>query len=187
MTGSAGRHAACRRRSFPARSNRRPFRAADVPVIIGDSRVGLPRLLPELQADLKVALDMGISLFAARSKAAGRDPAGRRYGPCSDLQLPEECRRSSRNDPILPGKKPEADRPVVRQLDAGRGCLSVLVLCHHQCPGAKVAGPHPGRRRAGDSRAWKGSSTSSSRTTNFARTKTERSSIASPCCASGTR
>src|SRR5262252_4536641 len=43
----------------------RPFRNAGVPVIIGGFHVsGCLAMLPELQADLKVALDMGISLFA---------------------------------------------------------------------------------------------------------------------------
>src|SRR5262249_17656525 len=43
----------------------RPFRAAGLPVIIGGFHVsGCLAMLPELQADLKIALDMGISLFA---------------------------------------------------------------------------------------------------------------------------
>ncbi len=43
----------------------RPFRAAGVPVMIGGFHVsGCLAMLPELQADLKVALDMGVSLFA---------------------------------------------------------------------------------------------------------------------------
>ena len=43
----------------------RPFRAAGVPVIIGGFHVsGCLAMLPELQADLKIALDMGVSLFA---------------------------------------------------------------------------------------------------------------------------
>src|SRR5262244_165983 len=43
----------------------RPFRAAGVPVLIGGFHVsGCLAMLPELQADLKVALGMGVSLFA---------------------------------------------------------------------------------------------------------------------------
>src|SRR5204862_8341436 len=43
----------------------RPFRAAGVPVMIGGFHVsGCLAMLPELQADLKVALGMGVSLFA---------------------------------------------------------------------------------------------------------------------------
>ena len=58
----------------------RPFRAADVPVIIGGFHVsGCLAMLPELQADLKVALDMGHQPVCRRGRrAAGRDPAGRR-------------------------------------------------------------------------------------------------------------
>src|SRR5262244_2254962 len=43
----------------------RPFRAAGVPVMVGGFHVsGCLAMLPELQADLKTALAMGISLFA---------------------------------------------------------------------------------------------------------------------------
>src|SRR5262245_6654116 len=43
----------------------RPFRAAGVPVIIGGFHVsGCLAMLPEMPADLKAALDMGVSLFA---------------------------------------------------------------------------------------------------------------------------
>src|SRR3954470_958542 len=42
-----------------------PFRAAGVPVIIGGFHVsGTLAMIPELQPELKTALDMGISLFA---------------------------------------------------------------------------------------------------------------------------
>ena len=70
----------------------RPFRAAGVPVMIGGFHVsGCLAMLPELQADLKVALDMGVSLFAGelegRMDAA---PARRRErDAAADLQLPE--------------------------------------------------------------------------------------------------
>src|SRR5229473_856122 len=43
----------------------RPFRAAGVPVMVGGFHVsGCLAMLPELQADLKIALDMGVTLFA---------------------------------------------------------------------------------------------------------------------------
>jgi hypothetical protein len=43
----------------------RPFRAAGVPVIVGGFHVsGCLAMLPELPADHKAALDMGVSLFA---------------------------------------------------------------------------------------------------------------------------
>ena len=43
----------------------RPFRAAGVPAMIGGFHVsGCLAMLPELQADLKTALNMGVSLFA---------------------------------------------------------------------------------------------------------------------------
>src|SRR5262249_56291497 len=44
----------------------RPFRAAGVAVMIGGFHVsGCLAMLPELQADLKKTLDMGVSMFAA--------------------------------------------------------------------------------------------------------------------------
>src|SRR5262245_34817522 len=43
----------------------RPFRAQGVPVMIGGFHVsGCLAMLPELQADLKKTLDMGVSMFA---------------------------------------------------------------------------------------------------------------------------
>src|ERR671917_882691 len=43
----------------------RPLRAAGVPVVIGGFHVlGCLAMVPELQPDLKVALEMGVSLFA---------------------------------------------------------------------------------------------------------------------------
>ena len=43
----------------------RPLRAADIPVIIGGFHVsGCLAMLPDMQADIQTALDMGISLFA---------------------------------------------------------------------------------------------------------------------------
>ena len=66
----------------------RPFRAADVPVIIGGFHVsGCLAMLPELQADLKVALDMGISLFAGEVE-------GRLDGILRDAAT-EPCSRST--------------------------------------------------------------------------------------------
>src|SRR4051795_3563699 len=47
----------------------RPFRAAGVPVMIGGFHVsGCLAMLPDLQADLKIALDMGVSLFAGEAE-----------------------------------------------------------------------------------------------------------------------
>src|SRR5436309_1017161 len=59
----------------------RPFRAAGVPVMIGGFHVsGCLAMLPELQADLKTTLDMGVSLFAGelegRMDAILADAAG---------------------------------------------------------------------------------------------------------------
>src|SRR5215467_11433954 len=47
----------------------RPLRAAGIPVVIGGFHVsGCLAMLPEMQADLKVALDMGCSLFAGEAE-----------------------------------------------------------------------------------------------------------------------
>ena len=47
----------------------RPFRAAGVPVVIGGFHVsGCSSMLPEMQADVQEALDIGCSLFAGEAE-----------------------------------------------------------------------------------------------------------------------
>src|SRR5215213_3039444 len=47
----------------------RPLRAAGIPVVIGGFHVsGCIAMLPELQSDLKVALDLGVTLFAGEAE-----------------------------------------------------------------------------------------------------------------------
>ena len=136
----------------------RPFRAAGVPVMIGGFHVsGCLAMLPELQADLKVALDMGVSLFAGelegRMDTILKDAAN---GDAeAHLQLPEGSAGARIRADSDPSAKPsETDHPVARKLRCRpRLSLSVLVLHHHQCARAQIAWPHGGRRRAHHPRA----------------------------------
>ena len=79
-----------------------------MPVIIGGFHVsGCLAMLPELQADLKVALDMGISLFAGevegRLDGILRDAANGTLQPIYNY-LKELPALESEPTPILPGK-----------------------------------------------------------------------------------
>src|SRR5262249_34463972 len=103
-----------------------PFRAGDLPVIIGGFHwCGCPPLLPELQADLKVALDMGISLFAGevegRLDGILRDAANGTLQPIYNY-LKELPALESEPTPILPGKHLKRIVQSFASFDAGRGC-----------------------------------------------------------------
>ena len=111
----------------------RPFRAADVPVIIGEFHVsGCLAMLPELQADLKVALDMGISLFAGevegRLDGILRDAANGTLQPIYNY-LKELPALKSEPTPILPGKHLKRIVQSFASFDAGRGCPYQCSFC----------------------------------------------------------
>ena len=111
----------------------RPFRAADVPVIIGGFHVsGCLAMLPELQADLKVALDMGISLFAGevegRLDGILRDAANGTLQPIYNY-LKELPALESEPTPILPGKHLKRIVQSFASFDAGRGCPYQCSFC----------------------------------------------------------
>ena len=111
----------------------RPFRAAGVPVMIGGFHVsGCLAMLPELQADLKIALDMGVSLFAGEVEGrmdrilldAANGTLQPIYNYLSDLPSLE-----SEPTPILP---PEHLRRTIQHIgafDAGRGCPFQCSFC----------------------------------------------------------
>jgi hypothetical protein len=111
----------------------RPFRDAGVPVMIGGFHVsGCLAMLPEMQADLKVALDMGVSLFAG--EVEGRmdriltDTANGTLEPIYNY-LNDLPSLESEPTPILPT---EHLRRTVQQLasfDAGRGCPYQCSFC----------------------------------------------------------
>ncbi len=129
----------------------RPFRQAGVSVVIGGFHVsGCIAMLPEMQADLQVALDMGCSLFAGEAEDNRIDQVLQHaangslqpiYNYMDDLPALEVDA-----DALSAAGNPEAHARSLRQLRC-RPRLSVpmLVLHHHQCARAKVA-PALGRR-----------------------------------------
>ncbi len=111
----------------------RQFRAAQVPVVIGGFHVsGCLSMLPELPADLREALDLGVTLFAGegegRMASLVRDiDAGTAkpvYNYLNDL-VDMECATL----PFLP--RPLVTRIAGRyaSLDAGRGCPFQCSFC----------------------------------------------------------
>src|SRR5215216_4284251 len=111
----------------------RPFRAAGVPVIVGGFHVsGCLAMLPELQADLKAALDLGVSLFAGevegRMDGILQDAANQTLQPIynylSDLPSLE-----SEPTPILPAKHLRRTIQHIGCFDAGRGCPFQCSFC----------------------------------------------------------
>jgi len=111
----------------------RQFRAAGVPVVIGGFHVsGCIAMLPELPADLKEALDLGVSLFAG--EAEGRMAALIRdidtgalkpiYNYLSDM--PE---MNAATLPILPHWAVTRVAGHYSSFDAGRGCPFQCSFC----------------------------------------------------------
>jgi len=111
----------------------RPLRAAGVPVCIGGFHVsGCLSMLPELPAELKEAMDLGISLFAG--EAEGR----------LDLVLRDACNGSLKPlynymadlpslegvpMPILPATRVKRTGGKITTFDAGRGCPFLCSFC----------------------------------------------------------
>jgi hypothetical protein len=111
----------------------RPLRAAGLQVVIGGFHVaGCLAMLPEMQADLQVALDMGCSLFAGEAEgridkvlqdaAAGTlEPI---YNYLNDLPALE-----SAPTPYLPSKTIGRTVNHHASFDAGRGCPFQCSFC----------------------------------------------------------
>jgi len=112
----------------------RPLRAAGLQVVIGGFHVsGCLAMLPELQTDLKVALDMGCNVFAGEAEdgridkvlqdaaAATLKPI---YNYLSDLPALE-----SAPTPYLPGKIISRTVNDHGSFDAGRGCPFQCSFC----------------------------------------------------------
>ena len=112
----------------------RPLRAAGVPVMVGGFHVsGCLAMLPDMQADLQQALDMGCSLFAGEAEdgridAVIRDAANDElkpiYNHMDDLPALEAA-----PTPFLP---PEVLRRTIdhyASFDAGRGCPFQCSFC----------------------------------------------------------
>jgi hypothetical protein len=112
----------------------RPLRAAGIPVVIGGFHVsGCIAMLPELQTDLKVALDMGCSLFAGEAEEGRLDKvmqdaaAGRLepiYNYMADLPALE-----STPTPFLPAANLKRTANHYASFDAGRGCPYQCSFC----------------------------------------------------------
>jgi pyruvate-formate lyase-activating enzyme len=112
----------------------RPLREAGIQVAIGGFHVsGCLAMLPEMQADLKVALDMGCSLFAGEAEDGRmdevlRDAAARTLKPIynylSDLPALE-----SAPTPYLPRGTLRGTFNHHASFDAGRGCPYQCSFC----------------------------------------------------------
>ena len=111
----------------------RPLRAAGIQVCIGGFHVsGCLAMLPEMQADLKQALDLGVSLFAGegegRLEIVLRDAAKGALQPIYNFM----------NDlpglqgavlPFLPADRVQRTVGYVASFDAGRGCPFQCSFC----------------------------------------------------------
>ena len=111
----------------------RPLRAAGVPVIVGGFHVsGCLAMLPELQADLKTALDMGVSLFAGEAEGRMdqvlRDAAGGSLKPTYNY-LNDLPSLESQPTPILPARDIRRTVQHHASFDAGRGCPYQCSFC----------------------------------------------------------
>ncbi len=111
----------------------RPFRAEDAPVMIGGFHVsGCVAMLPELQADLKTALDMGISLFVGelegRMDGILQDAANGTLQPIYNY-LNDLPSLESEPTPILPAAHLRRTYQHLAAFDAGRGCPYQCSFC----------------------------------------------------------
>jgi hypothetical protein len=112
----------------------RPFRAASIPVAIGGFHVsGCIAMLPEMQADLQAALDMGCSLFAGEAENGRFDKVLQDaahgtlqpvYNYMDDLPAIEET-----PTPILPPQNLVRTLNHYASFDAGRGCPFQCSFC----------------------------------------------------------
>ena len=111
----------------------RRFRSAGVPVIIGGFHVsGCLAMLPELQADLKVALGMGASLFAGelegRMDLVLQDAVNGTLKPIYNY-LKDLPALEAEPTPILPADHLRRTIQSMASFDAGRGCPFQCSFC----------------------------------------------------------
>ena len=111
----------------------RPFRAAGVPVMIGGFHVsGCLAMLPEMQADLKKTLDLGISMFAGelegRMDLILQDAANGTLKPIYNY-LKDLPSLESEPTPILPVSHLKKTFQALASFDAGRGCPYQCSFC----------------------------------------------------------
>jgi Radical SAM superfamily len=111
----------------------RPFRGAGVPVMIGGFHVsGCLAMLPEMPADLKRALEMGVSLFAGelegRTDLILQDAANGTLQPIYNY-LKDLPSLESEPTPILPVDHLRKTFQALASFDAGRGCPFQCSFC----------------------------------------------------------
>jgi Radical SAM superfamily len=112
----------------------RPLRAAGIPVVIGGFHVsGCLAMLPEMQADLQTALDLGCSLFAGEAEDGRmdevlRDAAARTLKPIYN-HLNDLPNIESAPTPILPTEVIARTVNHHGSFDAGRGCPFQCSFC----------------------------------------------------------
>ncbi len=110
-----------------------PLRAAGIPVCIGGFHVsGCLSMLPELPADIRAAMDMGISIFAGEAEG--------RFGPVLEDAYRGELKPlyNYMNDlpglegapiPVLPRAIVEKNKNARTSFDSGRGCPFQCSFC----------------------------------------------------------
>ncbi len=112
----------------------RPLRAAGIPVVIGGFHVsGCLAMLPEMQADLKVALDMGCSLFAGEAEEGRldqvlRDAANGTLPPVYNY-MDDLPGLEATPTPFLPPENLKRTANHYASFDAGRGCPYQCSFC----------------------------------------------------------
>ncbi len=112
----------------------RPLRAAGIPVVIGGFHVsGCIAMLPDMQADLQVALDMGCTLFAGEAEEgridivlqdAARGTLKPIYNYMNELPGLEAV-----PTPYLPATNLKRTANHYASFDAGRGCPYQCSFC----------------------------------------------------------
>ncbi len=123
----------------------RPFRDADIPVVMGGFHVsGCLSMLDGRAVELDACRDMGISMFAGeaegRLEAVLRDAATGTLAPLYNFMNDLPAIEGTFLVPFLPKPlRPTHARPVHEFRRRTRLPLPVLVLHHHQCAGPQVA------------------------------------------------
>jgi radical SAM superfamily enzyme YgiQ (UPF0313 family) len=111
----------------------RPLRQAGIPVVIGGFHVsGCIAMLPEMQADLKVALDIGCTLFAGeaegRMESVLQDAAAGALKPIYNF-LNDLPGLETAPTPYLPSRTIGRTLGQYASFDAGRGCPFQCSFC----------------------------------------------------------
>src|SRR6267142_4996632 len=112
----------------------RTLRAAELPVVIGGFHVsGCLAMLPDMQADLQVALGLGCSLFAGEAEpdrldTVLQDAANGALKPIYDYMKDLPALESTPT-PYLPPQNLKRTLNYFARFDAGRGCPFQCSFC----------------------------------------------------------